>query len=40
MGLRLRMALVPEIISTERALEIAQFLVDSFAPFAPIEKSP
>ena len=40
MGLRLRMALVPEIISAERALEIAQFLVDSFAPFAPIEKSP
>lgn len=32
MGLRLRMALVPEVISPERAIEIAQFLLNAFAP--------
>jgi len=38
MGLRLRMALVPEVISPKRALEIAQFLLSAFGPPAPAEK--
>jgi AcrR family transcriptional regulator len=41
MGLRLRMALLPEVITPGRALEIAQFLINAFAaPAAPEALTP
>ncbi|HLF77521.1 MAG TPA: TetR family transcriptional regulator C-terminal domain-containing protein [Dehalococcoidia bacterium] len=40
MGLRLRMQLLPEVVSAERALEIAQFLINAFAPYGAPDKKP